>query len=291
MPNRQQPDDVALLKDLQAYENPEASTDLQNPHVYRLNIPGKPYDAKGAALKVDLDGAQLKSCLRALMTVTLKHLPKESLEQYLASTIYLQSEDEMYLFFLRHFPNLMTDFFITLSQIALVSPGSVGTITFSGDDRKDFERHQKDLLEVNLKRLRKKIKQMLRTRTRGGKTSSLAPDLRGSLHLTYDRFHETAKTIKKHYDSLSRTFHAQRNRASQKEWQPFWIEHAMNVFSDQPRAFLELFSDAAKPSASEIAYAWVSQTTGLRQSYIRKLVKELRKASRAREKETLKAND
>jgi hypothetical protein len=123
---------------------------------------------------------------------------------------------------------------------------------------------------------------MLRTRTRGGKTSALSPDLRQSLHLTYDGLHTTAKTIKKHHDSLYQTFCGQRHRVGRKEWQGFWIEHATKVFGDQPTGYLELFAEANRPSASEVAYAWVAQSTGLRESYVRKFIKELRKSSRSK---------
>lgn len=170
---------LALLQDLEAYANPQAYADPNEPHVYRLNIPGKPYDEKAAVLRIELDGAQLKSSLRALMSVAMNHLSlsEEDRKKYLASEPYQQSENDMYVFFLRHFPKLITDFFITISQIALVSPGSVGSMTFSGDARKEFERNQKNLLEVNLGRLRKKIKQMLETNPRGRPKKIIDPNV------------------------------------------------------------------------------------------------------------------
>src|SRR5207245_718350 len=123
-----------------------------------------------------------------------------------------------------------------------------------------FQKHQKKLLEANLQGLRKDIKRRLKIRGRGGKTSTLAPDVRSSLHDTYDSTYKSAKTIKKHHDSLYRTFLSQKHRTNR--WREFWVKHAEQVFEDQPKEFLELFSEAGRPSASDVAYDWVSRQTG-----------------------------
>src|SRR5947209_15404004 len=173
------PETLALLQDLAAYENPEAYADPEKPHVYRLRIPGKPYDESGAILRIELDGTQLKSALRALMSVASDQIlsSKEDREKYFESEPYQQAESDMYMFFLRNFPKLITDFFMIISQIALVSPGSVGSMTFSGDARKEFEQNQKTLLEENLGRLRKRIKRMLETRRRGRPKKTIDPNV------------------------------------------------------------------------------------------------------------------
>jgi len=202
-------------------------------------------------------------------------------ESFRAQTIgddeYLGLEREMCWFFFRHFPKLL----LRLYDIAMrVSVIHMARMLEDNAARQEREKDLKRSLARMVRDLQKDIHQMLGTRKRGGSTGKLRPDLRKSLHLEYENIYPIAKTIKKQYENLRKTFNASRHRAGLDEWQEFWNESAGKLFPDIAPDFLTLFASADNPSASDVAYVWISQSTTLSQSYVRKKIKELRKAAK-----------
>jgi hypothetical protein len=144
----------------------------------------------------------------------------------------------------------------------------------------EVESAVRSLLTLKIRELHNDLKRMVGTRTRGGKTSKLEPSLRQRLHLDYEALYEGAKPLKKQYNVLRKTFDANRHRKDHAEWERFWIDHSSKLYADYDQDYLRLFASIDNPSASEVAYKWLSMKTGLRQSYVQRIVKELRQAAR-----------
>jgi hypothetical protein len=140
---------LSLLQDLEKYDNPQAYSDPNEPHVYRLRIPPKQYETEPVILKIELNGSHLKQSLRDLLFFALKDVPSidQMMEQIgakdfadfkvqlTATESYQQTENEVYLFWLRHFPELITKFFLIISQVALASLPATSTRKVAGSLR------------------------------------------------------------------------------------------------------------------------------------------------------------
>jgi hypothetical protein len=282
---------LTLLDDLQAYDNPEAFTDTGSDGVYRLSLPFPDSLDEGLDLPVvaalEIQGDKLMIALREYLFWTFTKAPvdfekagvktiQEFKELLLADPVFGQAEKAYFWFFVRHFPELVNKLMITLGVLAIDSLATHGGF-ISEEQRKKEEVKLRATVEVAVKGYRNDLKRILRTRTRGGKTPTIAPDIRASLHLEYQQLYKAAKLIKKHHDSLYQTYIAQHHRTTQDVWTGFWLDHAAKVFSDQPKEFLALFAEIDRPSASEASYIWLARSHRRKLSYIKKLVKESKK--------------
>ncbi len=290
------PVDDPFYKELATlYDNPEVFFDPASPILPRFRFVNPILPDRPTVLTIEITD-DLLIALREQAFAMLRSAPgfdeamnatynatcwEDARAKILGDRQYLEGEREMYWFFIRHFPKLAVRIYDITMRAAVVH--AVRSFTSeTPEERRASERGIKEGLAVMVRALRTEIQQMLGTRTRGGSISKLADDLRGSLHVHYDRVYEVAKPIKKQYDSLRKTFQSSRNRAGLDEWQQFWKDSAAKLFPDIDPSFLALFSSADNPSTSDVSYSWISQRTELSQSYVRKKVKELRRATRTK---------
>ena len=134
-----------------------------------------------------------------------------------------------------------------------------------------MDRALKTILKRNLATLERNIKRILGTRKRGGSEGKLEIDKRRSLHIQYDALLKRTRAIKKYYKEVLRTFEQTRRSYKRQQWRELWLAHATTMYDDESE-FLALFSQPDDPSPSNIAYQWLSIQTGLKASYIKRLV-------------------
>jgi hypothetical protein len=279
------------------YDNPEVFFDTSLPLLPRFRVVSPHLANTPTVLTLEISDDLLLALREVLFDMARSTVPDfdkqmmveyeakdwdEALSKIRADEEYLQTEREMYWFFIRYFPKLFLRIYDIAARTAVFH-----AVRYLSDpvEKSTAEDSLKKALNHMLRDLRTDIYRMLGTRKRGGSTAKLKGELRKSLHLEYDSIYALSKTVKKQCDSLRRTFNTSRNRAGLSEWQAFWQESAPKLFPEYDSAFLALFSTADNPSTSDVAYIWISQSTTLSQSYVRKKIKELRKAARMASKQ------
>jgi hypothetical protein len=286
-------DDLALLKDLNRYDNPQVFGNAHHPQLYRFQIPKPP---AAPVISVEVNGYELPNSLRqkfivlALSYPPAKDLLKDSKGwEEIQATLnsnegFLELEWRMQQFFIRHLPRLAKQMDNILEFMSILSV----VAQLYDDPKKRNEILKKPLRLLQL--LERDMKQMLRTRGRGGSRGRLAAEERQSFHTRYDEIHKTAKVIKKHYKKMFLEFEESHRRTgyTHKQWQAFWVKRAGERYASEKELVL-LFAKPGGPSASEVAYSWMAQQTGYTTKYIKRLVMASR--ALAHKKVTIKTNN
>ena len=276
------------------YDNPEVFFDPSVPLLPRFRIVNYLVPNKPTVINTEITDNLLFALREATFSMLrdatgfeeamLEHYGTSNWDETRAKILdekdYAEGERELYWFFVRHFPKLVAHVYNIAVRTAVVHTLRRSSQE-TAEERRKVEKGIKEGLAILLAELRKDIQKMLGTRSRGGSTSKLREDLRKSLHLEYANVLAIAREVKKQCDNLHKTFNASRNRASFEDWKDFWKDNSIRLFPQYDPEFLILFAMPDNPSASDVAYCWVSRQTTLSQSYVRKKVKELRKAAKS----------
>lgn len=285
------PEEQALVDELKAlYDNPEVFFDVENAdrrdfaqfRIISPRILGQP-----SILYVQIDTNNVSLVLREAILGMFDSDTRGLLQQdygtsswdetrqaILSDPEYGKTEGRTFWFFVRHFPGLTIKLYGIAMQMALLA--SIGNLF--DDDPKGREEAVRGNLKLMLRDLEKEIKRMLGTRKRGGSRSKLDANRLQVIHVHYDTVHQLAKPVKKHCDAMLKEFEQSRGRRgyTQQEWREFWKKHAYELYG-YPAEFLALFAELEKPSASEVAYAWIARGSGHAVNYTKRLVLASRK--------------
>ncbi|HEX8458985.1 MAG TPA: hypothetical protein VF656_16950 [Pyrinomonadaceae bacterium] len=191
---------------------------------------------------------------------------------------FLKAESDAFYFCIRHYPTIATYGFGLIVTAAQLHVTSSALFEDNPDEREAFLR---GALRTMFKDLQNEIKEILGTRRRGGSEAKLTGEIRTSLHEYYDDIHLMTRPIKKDYNNTFKRFEESRRHTGYKfeEWRQFWINHAKAFYPDLDEDFLASFAETDHPSASELAYRWLSHRGCGKRSYVETLVKKSRKAA------------
>lgn len=187
-----------------------------------------------------------------------------------AHATFPETDKEIGALFLRHFPFVLLSAYDILTDVAICT-----ALLRSETDKKAVDRLLKLILRRNLAKLERDIKRMIGTRKRGGSKRKLEKNKQLSLYVRYDELLKTCKAIKKLYRGMFETFDKNRRSYKRDEWRKFWLSYATQIYAYDPE-FLALFSEIDNPSASDVAYQWLSMEIGHAPSYVKRLVMKSR---------------
>ncbi|HEX8176653.1 MAG TPA: hypothetical protein VF543_16295 [Pyrinomonadaceae bacterium] len=181
-PNPPSSEEKAFLEDVrQYYDNPQVFENPNLPQYYTFRIfapllPGAP-----TIIDVGLNGVDLPDVLREAMLAALRLSPEieqviiesfnsSNWEEARAALVvdkdFLDIEQDMRRFFIRHFPKLMLKLYETAIAMCVITP--IGQALSSDPKGRDVrERIFRRVLKDALGNLEKEIKTILETRTKG----------------------------------------------------------------------------------------------------------------------------
>lgn len=179
MPDDHAQDELAFLRDIEAYENSELLKDLL-PKAYKLLLPSPRDPDVPNILSIEIDGATLPVFLHKAMSdfghvaepnffdslqEALKPSDEAALKLWLASgQNYLDLDFQMRRFLLRNLPNLMNRLLNIVTLMSVVF--AIGQL-FEAKERTVREKLYREVLTKLMGELEREIKVMLATRSSG----------------------------------------------------------------------------------------------------------------------------
>jgi hypothetical protein len=160
-------------------EYPEVFSDASLPQLYKLRIVNLLLP-EAPVLRIEVDGQALINSLRESMFRVMRNVPDSEeimREAYgaidwddlradmTADKDYLESEQGMFWFFVRHFPKLMVNIYNITALMSVIS--AIGRLLDDPAEKELKEKAVRETLKLMLRLLGNDIKQMLETRPSG----------------------------------------------------------------------------------------------------------------------------
>ena len=179
-PNPPSPEYQVFLDDLKQYDNPEVFEDPTLPQHYKLRVITKNLPEHPTILDIEVDGEALFRALRETMFKILQLNPnlEETIRQFhgdigwdeartklLADEEYLESEQEMFWFFVRYLPKFMVNTYNIAAMVSAMS--TLGRLLDEPEEINEREKIYRTILNDLIRGFKKDIKQMLATRSSG----------------------------------------------------------------------------------------------------------------------------
>src|SRR5258707_682988 len=180
-PDTRSPDELALLEDLKAYDNPEIFWDASLPQIYKLRIYSPHLPGNRTVIAAEIDGDILRDALSEVIFGLMSRAPglPKTLERHGNKDIgefrrdamqepdYPEMKQAQWKFFLRHFPKL----FLSLYEIAVMSSVMATGLSFwrrePDEQLSEMENLTRSTLEGQIAKLEKMIKEIVETRSSG----------------------------------------------------------------------------------------------------------------------------
>ena len=172
-------EDRALFEDLKAYDNPQAFSDPTLPLQFQFRIVIPVLAELPEVVRVELNGEHLSLALREAFFAMFGANPtsragllreyetddwNEVRSKVLADDEYWKREQEMWWFFVRHFPKLALSVYEIAIQISLLA---ALRNEFEEPGRQVLEKSTRQIISGMVKALENDIKRLLKTRSSG----------------------------------------------------------------------------------------------------------------------------
>jgi hypothetical protein len=166
------PEYQEFLDDLNQYSNPEVFKDASLPQIYKLQIINQSLPDIPAILDIEVNGEALPTILLEYVALMVKNNKDNAAKdlsevraELLADEEYLEAEQEMRRFFVRHLPKLIVRIYDISLLMAIFA--SAKQSASQSSMRNEFEQMIKQMLNAHTQILKREIKRMVGIRSRG----------------------------------------------------------------------------------------------------------------------------